>query len=62
MARVKADYTKWIAVMDEMLQDSKYDFAWERIEQLRNWVSHNKTIDGAQIKTLQDIRKKAGDL
>lgn len=62
MPKVKTDHKKWLDVMDDMLKDKRYDFAWNRIEMLRNWVAHNERITGQHIKAIQDIRKKVGDL
>lgn len=53
---------KYIDAMDNMLSDPTYKWAWDRIDDLKDWVEHNQKITPEIINVLQGMRKEKGDL
>lgn len=58
----KTHVQEYIDAMDKMLSDPAYDWAWDRINDLKDWVEHNRRITPEIINVLQGMRKEEGDL
>jgi hypothetical protein len=62
MPLAKTDHKQYVKQMEQMLRDRAYDWAWEKIDRLKDWVEHNEEITPEIINCLQNMRRKAGDL
>ncbi|MDZ7658044.1 hypothetical protein [Fodinibius sp.] len=58
----KEHVQKYIDQMDRMLRDSAYDWAWDRIANLKDVVEHKQEIEPEIINCLQQMRRKCGDI
>lgn len=56
-ARVKADPKAWLRLCNDMLEETDFEFAWETIEGIRDWIEENDLVTGKQINALQNIRR-----
>jgi dihydroneopterin aldolase len=51
----KCDYEIWIDKMEEMLEDSDYEFAEDTVTSILEWVQDNDHITENQIRAIKNI-------
>lgn len=54
---INRDPEMWIKTLDKMLRDNAYDWAWDRLESIRDWVAENDRITQKQCIAINNIRR-----
>ena len=49
------DWEKALALAEEMMGDSDYDFAIETIEGIHDWIVENEAVTERQFESLKNI-------
>ncbi|WP_441001280.1 hypothetical protein [Fodinibius sp. SL11] len=62
MPVIKTDYRRWIEVMDMLIEDDRYEEDRGFLTMIKSCVAHNEEITDRQIRAIQEMQKKRGDL
>lgn len=54
---MKPDPEATVRILDRMLRDSQYSFAWDRLKDMREWILDNDHVTTDMMKAINNIRR-----